>query len=391
MPTYKELLKSSIENVVRYEYRSENDFSAILVDVIETLLKAERDAFLADGGAGSGNKGNGYYSRLARQFSGAIRLRVPRDRMGRFQPLLLELMRRDEEKVSDLALKMYVKGMTTRDVSEVIGEIYGESRSAAWVSTLTGEVEGERVRWQARPLAASWTAIFVDAMYLSVRRDTVEKEAVCVALGLKSDGRREILGLWSMPEESAAGWKEIMGDIRRRGVREAAVMVGDGLSGLPEAVAEVFPAMRFQSCVIHKIRRVLLRVRAADKAAVSAALKEVFDLDRVDDDPEGAAARLVAFIGIWKRRYPGLPALFPDGLVPLLFTYLQLPPGIRRMLYTTNWIERLNKHIRKTTRNRNSFPNETSLLNAVFLAVMDFENRVYSYPIYQVAALNTPL
>jgi putative transposase len=139
------------------------------------------------------------------------------------------------------------------------------------------------------------------------------------------------------------------------------------------------------------MRRVLLRVRAADKAAVAAALKEVFDLDRVDDDPERAAVRLKAFIGVWKRRYPGLPALFPDDLIPLLFTCLQLPPELRRMLYTTNWIERLNKHVRKATRNRNSFPNEASLLNAVFLAVMDFENRVYSYPIYQVAALSAPL
>lgn len=384
MPTYKELAAKSISNLLKYS--KESTVSGILLDVLEMLLAAERERFL-EGEAAPGNKGNGHYTRFVRSLGDGVSLRVPRDRMGAFRPLILEVVKADEQRAAALACSLYTKGMSQRDAAAVVSELYGTEVSASWVSKVSADALAARDAWQKRRLSGPFLAVFLDAIFVPVRRGTVEREAVYVALGLREDGTREVLGLYTLPSESAAGWADVMADLKARGAEEVNLLVADGLKGLGDAVEEAYPEARFQSCVVHKMRNVLLRIRPADKAEVAAGLKGVFDLDRTWDTKEEAEARLWKFVAKWSARYPHLDAQFPEDLVPRLFTYISFPPQLRRMVYTTNWIERLNRHIRKVVRNKGSFPSEGSAMGLVFLAVMDFAERVYRYPISAIASL----
>ena len=289
--------------------------------------------------------------------------------------------------MSELACSLYAKGVSQRDIGDIISEIYNTDVSASWVSQMAADTLEARNVWHARPLNDEYLAVYLDALFVPVRRDSVAQEAVYVALGLKLDGRREVLGLYTLPTESATGWATMFIDMKKRGLKKVSLFIADGLAGLPEIVADAFPASRFQSCVVHKMRNVLLHVRPKDKAEVAAGLKKVFDLDRADDSTEEAIARLDLFIEKTKKIYPHITGQFPDELKPRLFTYIDYPPTIRRMIYTTNWIERLNKHIRKVIKNKNSFPSEVSAMNLIFLAIMNFETRVYRYPIHAIASL----
>jgi transposase-like protein len=384
MPTYREVAAKSIHELV--EYSKESTMSDILLDVIEMLLSAEREKFLKETPA-VGNKANGHYERFLKSLTGKISLRVPRDRMGQFHPLLLEVIKTDDERMSKLACSLYAKGVSQRDIGDIISEIYNANASASWVSQMAADTLSARNAWHAKQINDEYLAVYLDALFVPIRRDSVEKEAVYVALGLKLDGRREVLGLYTLPTESATGWAMMFDDMKKRGLKKVSLFIADGLTGLPEVVANAFPASCFQSCVVHKMRNVLLHVRSKDKAEVAAGLKKVFDLDRVDDSTEEAIVRLDAFIEKTKKIYPHIANQFPEELKPRLFTYLDYPPTLRRMIYTTNWIERLNKHIRKVIKNKNSFPSEVSAMNLIFLAIMNFETRVYCYPIYAVASL----
>jgi putative transposase len=384
MPTYKEVAAKSIQDLVTYS--KETTMSDILLDVIAMLLSAEREKFLGESTA-VGNKANGYYERFLKSLSGKIVLRVPRDRMGQFHPLLLEVIKTDDKRMAELACSLYAKGLSQRDIGDVISEIYDASVSPTWISRMSADTLRARNAWHAKSLNDEYLAVYLDALFVPVRRDSVEKEAVYVALGLKLDGRREVLGLYTLPTESATGWETMFGDMKKRGLKTVSLFIADGLAGLPDVVADAFPQARFQSCVVHKMRNVLLHVRSKDKAEAASELRKVFDLDRADDSTEEAIARLDAFIENMKKRYPHIANQFPQELKPRLFTYLEYPPTIRRMIYTTNWIERLNKHIRKVIKNKNSFPSEDSAMNLIFLAIMDFEERVYQYPIHAVASL----
>lgn len=384
MPTYREVAAKSIHELV--EYSKESTMSDILLDVIEMLLAAEREKFLKETPSPE-NKANGYYDRFLKSLTGKISLRVPRDRMGQFHPLLLEVIKTDDERMSELACSLYAKGVSQRDIGDIISEIYNADVSASWVSQMASDTLEARNAWHARPLNDEYLAVYLDALFVPVRRDSVAKEAVYVALGLKLDGRREVLGLYTLPTESATGWATMFVDMKKRGLRIVSLFIADGLSGLPEVVADAFPKARFQSCVVHKMRNVLLHVRPKDKAEVASGLKKVFDLDRADDSTEEAIARLDRFIEKTRKVYPHIANQFPEELKPRLFTYIDYPPTIRRMIYTTNWIERLNKHIRKVIKNKNSFPSEDSAMNLIFLAIMNFETRVYQYPIHAIASL----
>jgi len=385
MPSYSEIVTSSIKNFV--EHDKTTTLSDIMLQVMETLLEAERNTFLCEKESFETNKGNGHYQRFVKSLSGKILLRIPRDRLGHFKPALLEVMKNDEERLAHLACRLYTKGMSQRDISDVIQDIYETELSASWISRMSKDVEVVRTDWHTRPLSEKYFAIFIDALFVPIRRDCVSKEAFYVALGLKADGTREILGLYTLPGESSEGWSMVISDLKKRGIKDVSLFIADGLSGLPDEIQNVFPATRFQSCVVHKMRNILLKVRPTHKKEVASGLKEIFNLDLTDDDPERASIRLRVFIDKWSTIYPHLERQFPEDLISHLFTYLTFPPTIRRMIYTTNWIERLNKHIRKVIKNKNSFPSEDSAMNLIFLAVTDFEQRVYKFPIYKIASL----
>lgn len=390
---YTPLLKKIITDWA--EQSSEQDVSTVILKTtLETLLEAERDGFLTHAYGTTpedGNKRNGYYSRLVKSLSGTFELRIPRDRAGLFEPLILEIAKQSQKKFDEAAYLLYTKGLSTRDVEEVVHQLYGASVSPQYISTITESYTEHRETWQKRPLDRTYVAVYIDAIHVNVRRGTVDNEAVYVALGLKEDFTREILGIYSIPQESASGWGEVLSDLRLRGVSQVLVFVADGLTGLEHTIACYFPRSRFQKCVVHLKRNVLKNVRHTDKAAVAADLQAIFNLEDSDDSPEQANQRVELFIEEWRQKYPRIGRHFDRSVREYFFTYLSFPFAVRRMVYTTNWIERLNKDIRKTTKNKNSFPNEKSVLNLVWATVMDREEKTYQYPITQFYAVATLL
>jgi putative transposase len=370
---YREFIGGTMQNLVS----NGHDMRDILATVVESLMEIERTTHLAyeyKNTPPDENKRNGYYTRFAETLNGSIELRVPRDRLGTFTPLMLEVVRRDTARMHDLALMLYGNGVSGRAVERIFKEIFNVSYSPQRVSDMVALFEKERIAWQAHPLTGNWIALMIDVIRINIRRDTVSKEAVYVIYGLKSDYTRDVLGLYVLPEESVDGWKEALLDVRTRGVARAPFLVSDEFTGLAEALEEVYPDAKVQSCLVHKKRNILKYVRSGDKKQIADELRDVIRVDDPNDTPEAFDERMRAFVERWAQRYPKLRGVLPEARFRFYRAYLTLPLGLRRYLYTTNWIERLNKEIRKITRHTNSFPNEDSALNLVFMVVQNMRH-----------------
>jgi transposase-like protein len=321
-----------------------------------------------------------------------FRINVPRDRLGLFKPVFLELLKQEQEEISNLSFKLYSKGLTTRDIEEVFTELYGNKYSRSSISRITLEFSEERKKWQNRRLEERYYAIFIDALYLPVRRGTVEKEAVYVILGLREDLTRDVLSVWCMPNETAGCWEEMLKNIKARGVEKVLHFTADGLSGLPEAISRVFPDSNFQSCLIHKERNLLRNVRTSDKKQILHEFKMVFEIENEFKSIGECKLQLHEFVDKWAKKYPSIKKQFKETEVDKFFTYLKYPVVFRRMIYTTNWIENLNRKIKRTTKIRCSFPNEDSLLNLVCATLIDTcENNFYIYKISSLFSVKDKL
>jgi putative transposase len=374
---YKLFLEKTINDWVVQEKDNLDLVSQnIIQTVLEALLKAERKEFLKID-SNLSNKANGYYSRLAKMISGVVDIKVPRDRLGLFKPLVLEIIKNDHEKIDKLAFSLYSKGLSTRDINNVLKETYNLNCSPQYISNISSSFLEIRRKWQERNLDNSYYAIYIDAIHLNIRRDTVLNESVYVVMGLKRDLSREILGIYSIPQESASGWQEVLLDLKKRGIKEVLLFIADGLKSLETSIHNIYPRSYFQKCVVHLKRNILNRVRAKDKLEVALDLKQVFKIDDLDDIEDMAINRLNNFIDKWKNKYPYLKRIFKEEILSYYFTYLKFPFITRRMIYTTNWIERLNKEIRKVVKNKNSFPGEDSALTLIWSKVLEVERRIY--------------
>ena len=282
--------------------------------------------------------------------------------------------------------KLYCKGLTDRDIASIFEEFYGPNYSKSSVSRLATEFTEERKAWQTKSLNNEYLAVLVDALWLPVCRGSVSKEAFYVMIGLRKDFTRDILSVWTFPEESASGWKEMLQDVKNRGVEKIMTLTSDGLTGMKEAIRSVFPSTSYQRCIVHKERNVLTRVRHDDKKEVALDLKVVFNLNITEDSINDGKVRIDTFLDKWAKKYPKLLDIFPEDELADYFTYVKYPYNFRRMIYTTNWVESLNKKIRRTTKIRNSFPNEDSALNLVCACLMDLEEN--NYHKYKVTSLN---
>ncbi len=381
---YKPLLEKIIEDWRKEDTREEIS-TIILQTVFNSLLRVEQEHFLEyeHGGTPKNkeNKRNGYYPRFVKSLSGTFQVTVPRDRKGLFQPLILEIAKKQQSKIDWLGVSLYSKGLSTRDIQDILNTIYGMQASPQYISSITSSYLTLRQQWHQKILEEEYYIIYTDALYLPIRRDTVQKEAVYIVLGLRKDFTREILGIYTLPNESASGWKEVMKDLTGRGVKNVLLFVADGLKGLEDQVHNIFPNAEFQTCITHVKRKVLNKMRTKDKEEAANDLNKLFKLNDPLDTENAARKRLYEFIDKWKRRYPRISNLFPEEKHRYYFTYLKFPYDIRRMIYTTNWIERLNKEVRKVTKNRNSFPNEDSAMTLVWMKLMEMESKVYSYPV----------
>jgi transposase-like protein len=374
-----ELTKLQLETSLSNLLEEENGLTQVLEMTLNGLMYAERNNYLSQS---SSNKGNGYRKAFAVGLGKQIELTIPRDRLGLFQPMVLALIRDQQQQLEDLSFELYSNGLTTSQIGGLMKKIYGRHYSKSSISNITSSFSDQMKQWRERPLAPKYLAVYIDAIHLKIRRDTVSSEAFYILLGVKEDYTREVLGIVNIPSESATGWKEVLQNIKQRGVDKIGLIISDNLTGLDGVIPLVYKNTKHQKCVVHLKRSVLNKVASSDKSEVAEDLKNLFNLDSINDSLELANQRLSLFSLKWKNKYRHIGNLSKNEMNELYFTYLLFNPKIWRMIYTTNWIERLNKEFRRTFKIRNSMPNYQSALTLISKVAMDKEDGYMKYPIY---------
>jgi putative transposase len=333
----------------------------------ERALNAELDHHLETGEPdGRPNSRNGYGGKTVLTGTGKLDLQVPRDRLATFDPQLIAKYQRRFPGFDDKIVSMYARGMSTREIQRHLRELYGLEVSPDLVSAVTDAVLDEVAEWQNRPLEALYPLVFLDALRVKVRDEgTVRNKAVYVALGVRADGTKEVLGLWIEQTEGAKFWLRVMNELKDRGVQDILIAVVDGLKGFPEAIAAVFPKTQVQACVVHLIRTSLDFVSYKDRKAVAAALKEVY---RARTAELGQAALETFDEGPWGRKYPVIAQTWRRHWAEVIPFYA-FPAEVRRIIYTTNAIEALNAKLRRAVRARGHFPTDDAVLKLLFLVL----------------------
>lgn len=363
------------------------DFSLeqFAVTSIEMLMLLERDEYLANiKRDGFKDKGNGTYPRSFRSLSkNQMIINIPRTRYTEWKPFAIEILKYNQEQINDLALTLYRKGLTTRDVSDILSNFFGETMSFSQVSNLAEKFNEVRSAWENCKLESYYKVVYMDALYITVKRnDSYAKEPVHVAYGVREDNKRELLSLSINPTESSTSWAEVLEHIKKRGVEKIDLIVADGTPGLEGEVHKYFPGTSFQKCVVHKMRNILNKARPKDKVEIAEDLKNVFDNFDPQSSKEKAEIKLQAFTDKWKKSYLDIARMMENEQMEYYFTYIKFPCDIRRMIYTTNSIESLNKKIRKATKNKQSFEKPDRLLDYIFVVIKDFETENWmKYPV----------
>lgn len=331
----------------------------------ERVLNAELDHHLDDDDEAA-NSRNGYGRKTVTTDTGEIELSVPRDRSGSFEPQLIAKYQRRFPGFDDKIISMYARGMSTREIAGHLRELYGIDVSPDMISTVTDAVIDEVAAWQNRPVDAVYPIVFFDALRVKIRDEGhVRNKAVHIALGVRANGAKEILGLWIEQNEGAKFWLRVMNELKNRGLEDILIAVVDGLKGFPEAINAVFPDATVQTCIVHLIRNSLDFVSYKDRKAVATAMKEIY---RAVDAWEGER-RLAEFEdGEWGRKYPAIAQGWRrnwEQVIPF-FAY---PADVRRILYTTNAIEALNSKLRRAVRSRGHFPNDDAASKLLYLVL----------------------
>jgi putative transposase len=320
-------------------------------------------------GANSGNSRNGSRSKTVLTDVGPVQVEVPRDRAGSFEPAIVRKRQRRLSGVEDLVLSLSAKGLTTGEISAHLAEVYGAEVSRQTISTITDKVVDGMAEWQNRPLDPVYPVIFLDAINVKIRDGKVANRPIYVALAVTVDGNRDILGLWAGDGgEGAKFWLQICTELKNRGVEDVLMAVCDGLTGLPDAIGQVWPRTVVQTCVVHLLRNSFRYAARQHWDAIAKALKPVYTA------PTEAAAteRFLEFAEAWGRRYPAIVKLWEHAWAE--FTpFLAFDAEIRRVICSTNAIESVNARIRRAVRARGHFPNEQAALKCVYLAVMSLD------------------
>src|SRR4051812_37383602 len=331
--------------------------------VIETALGAELTEHLGHppGGAAQGpNVRNGAGRKTVSTDLGAVEIKTPRDRDGSFEPQLVGKRQTRLAGLDDKILGLYAGGMTVRDISAHLGELYGVDVGRDTISRVTDAVLEDVEAWRSRPLDAVYPIVYFDALRVKVREDrAVHNRACYLALGVTCDGDRETLGIWWQETEGAKFWLAVLNDLRRRGVHDVLIACVDGLKGFPEAIEATFPQAWVQTCVVHLIRASLRYVNYRDQRKVASALRPIYTAANADQ----ALAELERFDTEWGGRYPATVNAWRTSW-PHVVPFLALPDELRRAVYTTNTIEGLHRQIRKAIKTRGHFPDEQAATKA---------------------------
>lgn len=357
---------------------SENGTNLLFQMTLDTFMKSERGLHQIENPT---DYANGFRQRKARGYGKEMVLKVPRTRSGTFYPALLGVLRDEDEEHRKLIFSLYKKGLTTEQVSDVYEEIYGKDYSKQQISYLMKESREEITIWLDRQLEEHYLVLYIDATFVHTRRDkSVSKEGYFTILGIKEDGSREVLTIVNHPTEGALLWQQELESLKNRGVKSVGLVVSDGLTSIENATSKVFPTAKHQLCVVHFKRNVLSVFPRIKRAEVAEDLKEVFEIETTKLTPIDAFEKLIIFVDKWIKQYPSLKS-FNNPRNIAYFTYLEYPPEIQRMIYSTNWIERLNRDYKRVLKMRGAMPSPESVLSLMGAVAMEKEYKTYKYPV----------
>ena len=342
----------------------------LLGDTLETMLKNELDEHL-DYEYGdtplSLNTKNGFSKKTVKSSSGEIELDIPRDRDGSFEPKVLKKYQKDISNIENQIISMYAKGMTTRDISSHIQEIYGFGLSEGMVSKITNKILPTIEEWQNRPLERVYPVVFLDAIHYNVRENAlIIKKAVYIALGYNKEGFKEILGMWVGENESSKYWLMVLNQLKERGLEDILIVSTDNLPGFTQAIEAVYPKAEIQKCIIHQIRSSTRYVSYKDIKELMGDLKAVYKAPT----EEIALSNLDEFEEKWQKKYPMCVSSWRNNWAELS-TYFKYPQEMRTLIYTTNSMENFNRQLRKVTKSKAIFPKDFSLTKSLYLAMVD--------------------
>ena len=373
--TSKELLK---EFVSSQHFTSTTDImnsmKELFSDVLQTVMEAELEEKLgyekSERVSDNDEKGmskkyrNGYSKKTIKTHLGEVDVKIPRDRKGEYEPQIIEKYNRNADGMEEKILALYSCGMSQRDISEQIKNLYNVEISDGLVSKIVEKVTPEITAWQNRPLDDVYPFVFMDAIHYKVKENhQYITKAAYVVLGIQMDGRKDILGVWIGENESAKFWLSVMNDLKNRGVKDVYVFCVDGLSGFREAINAAFPMSQIQRCIIHQIRSSTRYVSHKDIKSLMTDLKKIYQAISEDE----ALNALLEFKEKWQKTYPSCVKSWEENW-DILSTFFAYPAEVRKIIYTTNIIEGLNRQFRKITKNKPSFTNDDSLRKILYLA-----------------------
>ena len=361
-------------------------FRTLMKSALERMLDTEMDVHLgrktpaeipANEAQGAkspvpANRRNGHSPKTVSGDLGEITLDTPRDRNSTFEPQLVPKHQRRLAGFDEKILALYAKGMTTRDIQELVKELYGVEVSPTLVSEITADLDAEVTAWRQRRLDAVWPIVYLDGIVVHVRGENsrVSQHTMYVAIGVNLQGKKELLGLWLSETEGAKFWLGCLTDLKSRGLSDIFVACVDGLSGFTEAIRAAYPHTKVQLCIVHLVRAALRYVSTTDSKPVAADLKTIYQSATVEE----AEAALDKFAEVWGEKYPTIVKQWRLKWNDII-TLFEFPPAIRKAIYTTNAIESVNSVIRKFTRNRKQYPNAESALKLVYMAIHEASKR----------------
>lgn len=352
-------------------------FQTLFKQGVEEMLKGELDEHLgyekhSPEGHHTGNSRNGFSKKKVKTESvGDMVLNIPRDRKSTFEPQLIPKHERMSDKIEQVIIGMYSRGMTTRDIEDQVKEIYGVEVSEGTVSNITNRIIENIKQWQVRPLESVYFVVWMDGISLKIRANgKIINKTIFLVIGLNNHGMKEVLGMWINETESASFWLNVLTDLKARGVEDILIACTDNLKGFTDAISSIYPKTITQLCVVHQIRNSIRYVVWKDKKEFITDLKSVYDAP----NREAAADGLNAFEIKWGKKYGYAVQSWRNNWNDLTH-YFDFPHEVRRIIYTTNVIESLNSGIRKYTRSKNMFPDDSSAMKAVYLAINNLEKK----------------
>ena len=378
-PVHKDVMTEGKRNIIQqllqeYDIETAEDIQDALKDLlggtIKEMMEAEMDEHLGYGKSersDSDDYRNGYKTKRVNSSYGSMEIDVPQDRKSTFEPQVVKKRQKDISDIDQKIISMYAKGMTTRQISETIEDIYGFETSEGFISDVTDKILPQIEDWQNRPLDEVYPVIYIDAIHYSVRDNgVIKKLAAYVILGLTCEGRKDVLTISVGDNESSKYWLSVLNELKNRGVKDIMVICADGLSGIKEAIAAAFPNTEYQRCIVHQVRNTLKYVPDKDRKAFATDLKTIYHAPT----EEKAREALDNVAEKWTPKYPNAMKRWYDNW-DVITPIFKFSPTVRKVIYTTNAIESLNSTYRKLNRQRSVFPSDTALLKALYLATFE--------------------